>query len=179
MRIWHENIRNELNWAKEQYKLYYDKKRTEAPNLQEGSRVYLKRRTTGQKQFNIKTGKKATKLEHLQLGPFRIKRKLDYDNYELELPVHMKIHPIVHISLLKPTSNPETTEDVTASDDVYEVEAIKGKRTRHGIVEYLVKWTGYGDMENTWEPVKNLNCPEKVHEYNLGKEERRIFGTKI
>ena len=178
MRIWHENIRNELNWAKEQYKIYYDRKRTEAPNLQKGARVYLKRRTTGQKNFNIKTGRKATKLEHLQLGPFRIKRKLDYDNYELELPEHMKIHPIVHISLLKPTNNPETTEKVTASDNVFEVETIKGKRTKQGITEYLIKWVGYEDEENTWEPVKNLNCPEKVQEYHLREKKLKSSGRR-
>jgi transposase InsO family protein len=149
MRIWHENIQNELNWAKEQYKQHYDKKRTEAPVLQEGTRVYLKRRTTGQKRFNIKTGRKAAKLDSLQLGPFKIKRRLENDNYELELPENMRIHPVIHISLLKPTSNLETTEDVHASDEVYEVEAIKGRRTRKGITEYLVKWTGYGDTENT------------------------------
>jgi hypothetical protein len=43
----------------------------------------------------IKSKRKLTKLDHLKLGPFRIKRRLDYDNYELELTERMRIHPIL------------------------------------------------------------------------------------
>jgi hypothetical protein len=39
---------------------------------------------------------------------------------------------------------------------VYEVEAILGKK-RVGITwKYLVKWTGYDDSENTWEPLAHV-----------------------
>ena len=61
---------------KEQYKRYYDEKRVEAPTLEEGGRVYLRRRTLGQKKFNVKTLRESTKLDQLQLGPFTIKKKL-------------------------------------------------------------------------------------------------------
>ena len=29
-------------------------------------------------------------------------------------------------------------------------------------MEYLIKWEGYPDSENTWEPQANLDCPEII-----------------
>ncbi|XP_033630678.1 polycomb group protein Pc-like [Asterias rubens] len=41
-------------------------------------------------------------------------------------------------------------------DDVYIVEALKGKRRRKGTTEYLVKWRGWSNKHNTWEPEDNI-----------------------
>jgi len=99
------------------------------------------------------------------LGPFTIEEKLTNDNYRLALPSSMRIHPIFHISLLEPTDNQEATDAPVAMDDTYEVERILGKRTRKGKTEYLIKWVGYEESENTWEPTYHLNCPDKVREF--------------
>uniref|UniRef100_UPI00358ED585 chromo domain-containing protein rhino-like isoform X2 n=1 Tax=Myxine glutinosa TaxID=7769 RepID=UPI00358ED585 len=46
------------------------------------------------------------------------------------------------------------------------VEAIVRLRQRKGHMEFLVKWKGYTDKDNTWEPVENLqNCKLLVQEY--------------
>ena len=165
MKAYHQNIQLEHCWAKEQYKRYYDRKRSNAPILQEGERVYLRRRTPGRTKFNIRTERTSTKLDHLQLGPFVIKRKLKFDNYELELPTRMKIHPIFHISLLIPTENEATRENYSITDDTYEVEKILAKRTNKGRTEYRIRWKGYSEKDDTWEPTENLNCPEKVRDF--------------
>ena len=79
------------------------------------------------------------KLSCLLLGPYEIKRKLDHDNYELWLPSGMKIHPIFHISLLKPTENAGNERN---EFKVHEVEKILDKRVRKGQTQYKVKWMG-------------------------------------
>ncbi|XP_070073028.1 chromobox protein homolog 1-like [Drosophila takahashii] len=41
----------------------------------------------------------------------------------------------------------------------YSVERVENKRTVNGRTEYYLKWEGYPDSENTWEPAENLDCP--------------------
>jgi hypothetical protein len=41
-------------------------------------------------------------LDYIKLGPFRILKKITEVNYELDLPVKMKIHPVQHVVILKP-----------------------------------------------------------------------------
>jgi hypothetical protein len=113
------------------------------------------------------------------LGPFRVIEKVGPVAYRLDLPPTMKIHPVFHVSLLKPYRSdgavqppqvvnlPDTVDDTL----VYEVEALldhRDKRTRSRVLtrEYLVKWTGYGPEHNTWEPERNLdNCAQRLTEY--------------
>jgi transposase len=40
--------------------------------------------------------------------------------------------------------------------EVYHVERLVDRRVRRGRVEYLVRWCGYDDEDDTWEPRENL-----------------------
>jgi hypothetical protein len=111
------------------------------------------------------------KFTYKYIGPFTIKRVINANAYELDLPPQLRIHPVLNISRLKAYHNgqrlfpsrppPETRpppelvmEDGAA---VFEVESILAKRgnTRKG-TEYLVNWKGYPLWEATWEPVSSL-----------------------
>ena len=105
---------------------------------------------------------------------FKVKKCLKYDNYELELPERMQIHPVFHISLLSKTKNPTTEEDLEVKDDEYEVDEILNKRITNGQTEYLVKWLGYDESEATWEPTRNLYCPEKIQEFEDSNSTKRV-----
>ena len=52
-----------------------------------------------------------------------------------------------------------------ADYDDYIVEKIIGKQVREaGQVAYLVKWEGYGNEDNTWEPKEHLDCEDLIRD---------------
>ena len=53
------------------------------------------------------------------------------------------------------------------SEEDLEVKEILDVRTAGGHGEYKIRWKGYDSSEDTWEPILNLNCADKIDEFWL------------
>jgi hypothetical protein len=117
------------------------------------------------KNISLKTPG-AKKLQPKYIGPFPIDARIGKVAYRLKLPAGYRIHPVFHVSLLKPYLSkgvyqpppPQFLDD--GGNAYWTVQAIIDHRDRkvgnHLVRDFLVKWDGFGPEHNTWEPEKNL-----------------------
>ena len=124
---------------------------------------------------------KAKKLQPKHYGPYPISKVISDVSYEVKLPAGSRRYPVFHVSMLRRHHQGERTEPQESptpvpapaespQEDWYEVEAVLDKRlvtqgTRTE-TQYLIKWKGYPDSDNSWEPAKNVARLDKVKEYN-------------
>lgn len=107
------------------------------------------------------------KLLPRYIGPFKIVKMINPVAAQLFLPEHMLIHDVFHVSLLRHYSGdiPDgfTVPDIPQVVDgvpFYSVERLLFYRLRKvgrkTVKEYLIKWRGYDDKHNSWEPESNI-----------------------
>jgi hypothetical protein len=114
-------------------------------------------------------------------GPYKVLDKIGAVAYKLELPPQMHIHPVFHISMLKPFEGDRQDEDrpppvvTIQGKPAWEVESILDKQSKGKKTKYLVKWKGYPVWESTWEPVGMLNAP--IVKKMIARFESQTTGT--
>ncbi|GKF58184.1 reverse transcriptase [Tanacetum coccineum] len=175
---WHEEAdetRVCLDKAAKRMKKWADTKRRDI-QFQVGDKVMLKLLHNHFKSIRSMHKGLIRKYE----GPFEVTKRVGRSAYQLDLPPRLKIHPVVHVSMLKEYNKDK--EDlrrnfskrapptmVTAFDK--EVETIMADRDvrRWGVPcykEYLIKWKGQPKEESSWEREDLLwQYEDKIRQY--------------
>jgi len=146
-------------------KWYYNKKVQSVP-FKVGNKVLLNLK-------DYQTTEQA--LQPQYKGPFEIIEKLSLVTFWLRIPpCYQTLHPVFHASKLTQYSKfticgqkaTPPLPTLIQGQRKWEVEKILDSRQRHGKNKYLVKWKGYTQGDNTWEPEENLqNAGKKIQKY--------------
>jgi hypothetical protein len=124
--------------------------------------------------MNLKHAEKSRKLLPRWIGPFKIVQKVGNLAYKLEMSPGWRIHPVFHVSLLELYKSNGRVQPPPPPIELeghleYEVESILDHRftsKKRDRVSYLLKWKGYDQSHNSWEPETHVaNCPDLVGEY--------------
>ena len=132
---------------------------------------------------NLRTTNPTAKLAAKRLGPFKILNKVSDVVYQLELPTQWKIHNVFHTSLLSPYTETDLhgpnylqpPPDIVEGEPEYEVERIlKSRRIgKNKTLQYLIRWKGYSQAHDSWEPAKQVHAPELIKQYLMTQKEDR------
>ena len=117
------------------------------------------------------------KLAKWQLDPFEIVKVVSSNAVKLKLPTSFKIHDVINVSQVWSYKTLVSGQRVILPEAVvvvevegipeYEVEEVLDSQLKRGKLKYLVKWSGYTNDHNTWEPELNLtNLKEAINEFH-------------
>lgn len=134
------------------------------PQLKRGDKTYVRAK-------NFATKRASKKLDSKYVGPFMVEEQVSPVNYRIALPMDTRKHQVFHVSQLKKadatTPLQKRIHHETLEEDEFEVERILKHQGSGKSIRYLIKWKGYPNSENTWEPLDNLNnCGRKMIEYH-------------
>ncbi len=152
-----------LHKASKRMKKWADRKRRHV-EYQEGDQVLVK-------LHNVLRHKDVHKaLVRRYEGPFRVLKRVGKVAYKLDLPKKLKLHPVFHVSMLKPfhedrddASRAESSRAPIGAKAAYDrdvervlADRVMRKRWCKPKREYLMQWKGLPESEASWEPAEDL-----------------------
>ncbi|KAK3019612.1 hypothetical protein RJ639_005031 [Escallonia herrerae] len=180
---WRQNIdlaHSYLEKAARRMKKHADKNRR-SQEFNVGDKVMVKLLQQDRKFLRGRDSRLLQKYE----GPLIIVKKMGKMAYKVD-PPHWwsrQLHPVFHVSMLKPfyedTADPSRGQikrqglkpkaaGKRVAEAILNDRVIIASRKRHQ--EYLVKWQGQMDEENTWERAADLSAyADKIEAYHMQK----------
>uniref|UniRef100_A0A8C6PG22 Gypsy retrotransposon integrase-like protein 1 n=1 Tax=Nothobranchius furzeri TaxID=105023 RepID=A0A8C6PG22_NOTFU len=164
-RTW-ATTRAALDRTAQRNKQLADRRRRPAPVYILGQSVWLPSK-------DIPLNAATRKLSPRCKGPFKVLDVPSSTTVRLDLPQTLRVHPVFHVSLVKPvvtsslcpTPAPPPPARMHEGGLVYTVRKILDSRPRGRGMQYLVDWEGYGPEERSWVPRSFIVDPSLIQEY--------------
>ena len=155
-------IRKDIQAAKDRQKQYADPKRSDRV-FKEGDKVFIRVRP---KRSSLSFGK-YKKLSPRYCGPYEVVKCIGSQAYKLKLPIHLKVHDVFHVSLLKPyiPKQDHVLDDeqaVLPAQGILELRPERILDTKERILrnrtlrDHLIQWKDYPIEDATWEEETSL-----------------------
>ncbi|KAJ8651513.1 hypothetical protein O0I10_012926 [Lichtheimia ornata] len=109
----------------------------------------------------VRVQSRGSKLAPAYEGPYTVLRKTQGGTYVLQDETGALMSRNYVPSELKLISQ----DDVVPIDELYEVEAILNHRGQPGKRQYLVRWKGYGEDEDSWLDPDAFTDPDFILQY--------------
>ncbi|XP_061357783.1 uncharacterized protein LOC133302076 [Gastrolobium bilobum] len=150
------SLKQNLKKAQALMKAQADRKRKDH-TFQTGDQVLL--RLQPYRQFTVHR-RSSHKLSLQFYGPLEVLERIEKVAYRLKLPEGSRVHPIFHVSLLRPfhhkihlvTADPRSTPPMHVPATVVAQRVIW--RQGREIPQVLIQWQGLPSKESTWEDEK-------------------------
>jgi hypothetical protein len=177
-----EEAADTLKVAQAKMAQYFDKKHIP---IKVHDKVWLKLASGIKQGYRLPN---STKLDVVKSGPYTVKRKVGKLAYELDLPSHMKIHPVISVVHLEPAVNdpyertaPQVQpievngEQRWVIDRLVKRERRKKPGTRHLQWYYKVRWAGFDHTHDTWELEEDIlqQVLQLVESFGKGSTKRQ------
>jgi hypothetical protein len=147
-------VRSHLLRAQQRMKHQADKRRCDR-QFSVRDMVYLKLQPYVQSSVSVRANHK---LSYKFFGPYCIVQRIGSVAYKLELPPTASIHPVFHVSQLKPsvkTATPVSSSLPYLHADLQVPSQVLGRRSISrgcmAVDQVKVRWSGYDDALDTWE----------------------------
>ncbi|CAJ0956919.1 unnamed protein product [Ranitomeya imitator] len=168
--IWTHVVDN-LTLSQERAQRFANRRQCVGPRLRVGDLVWLS-------SCHVPMKVSSPKFKPRFIGPHKISEIINPVSFRLALPASFAIHNVFHRSLLRryvvpvvPSVDPPAPVLVEGELE-YEVEKILDSRFSRRRLQYLVKWKGYGQEDNSWVVASDVHATDLVCAFHLARPDR-------